>query len=217
MNLSSIASFKTWTATATAAAMALFSIPVAEAQDAREVLEASRTAILETATLSYEAESRGIGAVAFRLPVVTGTILMSRLQDDPIGAMLHAKGSFYRPSGRMEGQRGTFEFGYDGEVARGFDMTGSSMMEGDGESGLRLLGNGMQIRLTEFFSDSPFTQELAARTLEVEGRTEVDGVLCDVVYARLLNDTEVRWMIGVEDHLPRQVERMITLGDRVGV
>jgi peroxiredoxin len=80
-----------------------------------------------------------------------------------------------------------------------------------------MLGEQMQIRMIEFVHPTPFQDEINAMTAVHEGRTTIDGVLCDVIYVEYQQEGQkARWYFGVEDHLPRQVERLGEVDGRPG-
>lgn len=89
-------------------------------------------------------------------------------------------------------------------------------------------GSSAMMMIPELVEAVPFSAEFGAESREVLDREEVDGVLCDVVLvtynrgqampgglgnASRLSTSRARWYIGVEDRLPRRVDRIAGSGD----
>ncbi len=72
----------------------------------------------------------------------------------------------------------------------------------------------------EFSHPTPFSQdEINGRAAKVEGRSFIGDVLCEVVwidYGAGANNTQARWYFGIEDHLPRRVERLRPMDGMAG-
>lgn len=63
-------------------------------------------------------------------------------------------------------------------------------------------------KIDEFTAARPFTRELAAKDVAIEGRETFGGVECDVV-AVTTGKIRTRWWIATSDRLPRKSERII--------
>lgn len=72
----------------------------------------------------------------------------------------------------------------------------------------------------EFSHPTPFSQdEINGRAAKVEGRSFIGDVLCEIVwidYGAGANNTQARWYFGIEDHLPRRVERLRPMNGMAG-
>jgi thiol-disulfide isomerase/thioredoxin len=65
-------------------------------------------------------------------------------------------------------------------------------------------------KFDDFTTAKPFQRELASKKHTLEGREDVFGTECDIVMVELPGGMKARWAFGVEDGLPRRVERIIT-------
>jgi thiol-disulfide isomerase/thioredoxin len=65
-------------------------------------------------------------------------------------------------------------------------------------------------KFDDFTTTRPFQRELASKKHTLEGREDVFGTECDIVMVELPGGMKARWAFGVEDGLPRRVERIIT-------
>lgn len=79
-------------------------------------------------------------------------------------------------------------------------------MGGDGEDLLERVQLGLMF---EFIHPTPFTDEINADSLKLEGVEKIDDVECHVIHV-VYEDAmaEARWYFGKKDHLPRRVERI---------
>lgn len=85
------------------------------------------------------------------------------------------------------------------------------------EAAGELGAGGSGVVLWTLAQERPYRRALASGALEYEGRTVVGDVLCDVVVASGKEPhSTTRYFLGVEDHLPRKVERIgVMLTDRI--
>lgn len=80
---------------------------------------------------------------------------------------------------------------------------------GDLPEGLRLVGDIMQTCvMREFVHPTPFADELNASNLKYLGKRAVAGVECHMIHVSYRGDSESRWYFGVQDNLPRRVDRI---------
>jgi thiol-disulfide isomerase/thioredoxin len=63
-------------------------------------------------------------------------------------------------------------------------------------------------KLEEIIEANPYSAAIAAPDYVIESQRERDGVMCDSILV-INGRTKVRWMLGVDDHLPRWRERII--------
>lgn len=195
-------------------------------EDPRQILRAAGKAIRAINSLTYEAEYRGTGAMATRSPVAVGEVSLSRLApDNPFKAKIAARG-IYLPTGSNE--RTIFHTTFDGKSIRKLrqkertlivkSFSESNPQERTLGAVTSFFGGGAyQLLMLEYLSDAPFDRQAHAAVVDYEGRTEVSGVLCHVVYVEDQSDPKgriqrERWLLGVTDNLPRQLEYVV-VGD----
>ncbi|MBN2609131.1 MAG: redoxin domain-containing protein [Candidatus Fermentibacteraceae bacterium] len=68
--------------------------------------------------------------------------------------------------------------------------------------------------MNEFFIDGPFSDEIGADTVSLQGTESIAGIDCEKWLVTYSGGSMAEWALGVEDHLPRRVERLMT--DREG-
>ena len=82
------------------------------------------------------------------------------------------------------------------------------------EGGVNLLGPAIFAIMNEYFLDDPFADEIASQSVVAEGLDTVGTVVCETFLVTYSGGQMARWSLGLEDHIPRRVERMMT--DRDG-
>jgi len=82
------------------------------------------------------------------------------------------------------------------------------------DGGSNLLGPGVYAVMNEFFMDDPFADEIASESVVYEGMDTVGTVECETYLVTYSRGQEARWSFGMDDNIPRRVERMMT--DRDG-
>lgn len=196
-------------------------------EDPRRVLRAAGQALRTANSLSYEADYRGVGAMATHSPVVLGKISLTKLPpDNPLKVKISARGLFFA-SGSDEAT--PFQSTFDGMTLRKLSPRDRTIMIksfGDDDPKNRalgavtsLLGGGTyRLLLLEYVMDAPLLRQAGAAVADYEGRTVVDGLLCHVVYVEFDpngkgQQSRERWFVGVKDNLPRKVEQMVTSDD----
>ncbi len=83
------------------------------------------------------------------------------------------------------------------------------------DGGANLLGPGVYSVMIEYFLDDPFADEIASQSVVSEGLDTVGTVTCETYLVTYSGGEKARWSFGLEDHIPRRVERMMT--DRDGI
>ncbi len=76
------------------------------------------------------------------------------------------------------------------------------------EGGSDLLGGSVYAVMREFFLNNPFADEIAA-TIVSEGMETIGDVECEVFMVTYVS-SRAKWYIGIEDHIPRRVDRIRT-------
>jgi thiol-disulfide isomerase/thioredoxin len=89
----------------------------------------------------------------------------------------------------------------------GRDSVFASSLISDG--GQDLLSFSSRMLMLEYIIDEPFSDEIHADSLAIQGMETVDGTDCDILHVWYAGGTsEAVWYLGAEDHLPRKVERI---------
>ncbi|OPL19143.1 MAG: hypothetical protein AVO35_12360 [Candidatus Aegiribacteria sp. MLS_C] len=97
------------------------------------------------------------------------------------------------------------------DSAYAYNLQDSILEKGSlNEGGTDLLRPAAYVIMNEFFIDGPFSDEIGADSILFSGNAEVDGVPCTQWLVDYRGGSRALWSLGVEDHLPRRVERMIT-------
>jgi thiol-disulfide isomerase/thioredoxin len=196
----------------------------ANTEDPRKVLRAAGQAMSAANSLTYEADYRGVGAMATHSPLAQGKISLSRLPpNNPFKAKISARGMFF-PTGSDE--QTLFHSTFDGSTLRKLRPKEKTLMVkslSDRDPKERsfgfvtswLGGGAYHLLLLDYVLDAPLARQAEAAVADYEGRTVVDGVLCHVIYVEYASDTKgrtlrERWFVGAKDNLPRKVEQLLT-------
>ena len=81
------------------------------------------------------------------------------------------------------------------------------------DGGANLLGPGVYAVMNEYFLDDPFADEIASQSV-YEGTDTIGTVACETYLVTYSGGQKARWSLGLEDNIPRRVERLMT--DRDG-
>jgi thiol-disulfide isomerase/thioredoxin len=191
-------------------------------EDPRRILRAAGQAVRALRSLTYEAEFRGVGAMATHNPVAAGRVSLSRLAaDNPLKAKIAARGVFFA-SGSDEAT--TFQATFDGKSVRRLRPKDKAVVvktlsvDDPKERTLGFVtsffgGGPYHLLMFEYLLDHPLGTQADAPVADYEGRASVDGVLCHVVYVEHSPDArgrvqKERWFLGVKDNLPRKLEQL---------
>jgi len=191
----------------------------ANTEDPKKVLRAADEALRAVRSMTYEAQYQGVGAFATRTATVIGKASLAKLPaGDPLVARLAAEGAFYQTG---SDETVAFHTAFDGRMIRKLGTQTKVMVEKDVETdpkgrtlgGVTMLfgGGAYQVMMFEYVRDKPLAKQIDAPVAEYEGRTNIGGVLCHVVYVEYDQrpDGRVkreRWFIGIKDNLPRKFE-----------
>ncbi len=204
---------------ALAASLAVVASAAGQASEAAlKVLRAADEATKSVQAVSYTARHEGFGIRAMEDPVVVGSVTLARNPAfEAYPAKVRYQGTAWNPTSTTPL---VFASAFDGEKAYLINHDAKLFVSGDGSGqGLRLLFVGDKMLMSEFASDEPFKDEMEAHVADLEGRAFVNGVLCNVVYVEYRDDPETRksrWYFGMEDNLPRRVERLTEANGRSG-
>ena len=189
--------------------------------DVQAILEKADANTKELVAVSYEADFYGIGDqdIIDRVGKVRGKVVAKEGKRSLVGDLFGATSDLMRFEGEVQ-LPGTedwipFQIATDGRKVTRIDPAGMTFTSANLPDGRQLLRRGTPLLMLEYIHQKPFSDELNARSAELEGEQEIGGVPCYVVYVKYQNRSESRWFFGKEDYLPRRVERII-LGDSKG-
>lgn len=205
-------------------------VPCATAlgQDERalEILKQADSATRAVKACTYDAEFTCEGGFADRLPRISGRFMAREervgflkrvLGDDAVRTPAMRATVTLTPVGGKEPEK-HLDVATDGRVITFMDLGERHWMTQDARSGDVLLDAARQLYMLEFFHPTPFADEIGGLGQTYEGQQDVGGVKCDVVYVKYRQmGLEARWYFGVNDHLPRRVDRVFPLGMITGV
>ncbi len=196
----------------------------ADTRDARQIFRLAAENVKNTKTVSYKATYQGTGAFSTHTQTVRGTVALEKLNpDNPFKAKFAINGERF-PAGTDELQR--FNATFDGLVINKLrpkehlllKKTISNTVISERSLGFVtsfFRGGAYQIILFDWVLDEPFAVQLKASTVDYEGTTTVEGVLCHVIFVDHLTQFEnlprtnrERWYIGMKDNLPRKFEQL---------
>ena len=176
--------------------------------EAIEVLNQATAALQKLSAIAFEAKVYAEGALATRLPAVSGRVVARRV---PAGAIQHvfAQGIVKMP-GAAEGN--PFVASTDG----------TAMYRVDDKNRVYYTGSGDGVNVMEldalyppkFLHAAPFNNELTGASVRHEGVKLIDGVECDIVAVSY--DSQGRYnsklYFGHEDKLLRRFENQVPVG-----
>jgi thiol-disulfide isomerase/thioredoxin len=175
------------------------------ASDGRAIFEAAAAAVKRAQSITYRAKYYSTGGMATMMPSSEADVRMLRSGRGTWLVRTMGTGKT-RTNPNVE-----FDVAYMGSTNEWVDHAQQKVLEKlprDSKGEAFTIGNGT--RLDELVDAIPFKNELAANTeYTLEPREEVGGVLCDVVSVQKGRAT-ARWSIGVEDHLPRRRESIVS-------
>ena len=85
------------------------------------------------------------------------------------------------------------------------------------DGGANLLGPGVYAVMIEYFLDDPFADEIASQSVVSEGLDTVGTVACETYLVTYSSGQQARWSLGLEDHIPRRVGRIMTDPDGIEI
>lgn len=191
------------------------------ADQGRGLIEAAVRAIEGVETMTARITLEGGGSKNFMqfMPSGEGVFRAQRAEDDE-GQRVWATRLVGAGKDRGDGEEYTFDAATRGDTITWVEHRSKSV---NTNTRARARGVGLSMRqqmnIDELLADEPMARELDALEYEVKGRETIGGVECDVVLVThpkpepgaarggkaLPNKTT--WYLGVEDQLPRRVER----------
>lgn len=184
----------------------------ADEQASKALFNRAIATIREAQSISYMMRTYAEGdSLAQTLPNLQSEVQMARSPGSGVipGWRVRSNGSGMEP-GSME--RLQFDVAWLGSTVEFVDHSKQTAFEKTTREARRdrpfNIASGA--KFDDFTTTKPFQRELASKKHTLEGREDVFGTQCDIVLVELPGGMKARWAFGVEDGLPRRVERIIT-------
>lgn len=174
-----------------------------------DILRNADEAAEAVTTVRYDAVYEGTGSQAVVVPLVKGQVIIAK--SDTSKRNLKMEYTTYQVR-KLEGVISKKTGLFQGSKMLILDHTKQVAIKGN--ASFRALGEGNNLYLSEFASPNPFEDEINANLVTLEGRAYVEEILCDVLLIDYNGRSRSRWFLGVDDHMPRRIER---LRDRDGI
>ncbi len=213
-------------ATAWAALLASLALPCrafgGEEPDPLEILRKADAATLAVASAAYNARHYGTGDLEQR-PRAAGAVKVRQGRRGLLGALTGSAKSPHhslRVTGEWTEPRAAFARKFDVAtdgchcIALFHDDKKYQSADWD-KGGDRLMRSGSALFMLEYMHPTPFNDEIVGLSRTYEGRQDVGGEECHVIYVRYLNDSESRWYFSVNDYLPRRVDRIVNAAGKI--
>jgi peroxiredoxin len=181
--------------------------------DPKKILEKVDETLRAVNAVSYKVEAWGEAGLKDLIPRVRATV-KAKQSGDPRYPLLRLTGAATAPP--------TSEIPFDvvlGEhQALQLDEKKKVCIIGDLPEGMDLVALPMQWTFVrKLLHPIPFSFELAAGSLEYEGRRDVHGTTCHVIHVvRPGVGRDARWYFGIDDFLPHRVDRVFQVEGRRG-
>ena len=180
--------------------------------DTAGVFQLADSAASAISSCSYDFRVLGTGSYADQ-PGITGT-LSGVLNDDMDAPALRVEMAYDSVPEDGVTPETAFIFVWGKDSAWAYDINQGLLTRGSLEEGASDLVRPVSYAvMNEFFIDAPFSDEIESE-YESEGTDTVGNVQCNTYLVTYASGQRSRWCIGVEDHLPRRVERIME--DRQG-
>jgi thiol-disulfide isomerase/thioredoxin/outer membrane lipoprotein-sorting protein len=180
--------------------------------DAKEILRKAEQAAAAFQLVSYKAQAWGEGVLDGRIPHIEGTVKAKRGPTDD-SAFLRVDGIATGPQSK---DAQPFRVVVNGKQILLIDERAKTGTVGDWPEAAVIAAEPIQaLYMHELTKSAPFKTELSDPSLKYEGRKPVAGTECHVIHAG--GETEARWYFAVSDSLPRRVDRIFRVGDRIAV
>lgn len=167
------------------------------------------------AAVRYDFTTGATGDLEGMIPPFAGTVTAMRGMD---GSPPMVSVSFL-PDTLPDGQQlPDLSLMTDGDSAWVCDRSAMILTRGSVEAGADdLMDPASYAMMAEFMIPSPFQAEVHADSLAYLGRDTVEGVDCHVILVEYESGvSRAKWFLGVEDNLPRRVERFAMNGGMSG-
>lgn len=165
--------------------------------------------------ISYKAEAWGEEAFKDRLPRVRATV-KAKQSAEGRAPLLRLEGVAKAPG---SGETYPFHLLLDGKRVLSLNQKEKIGTVGTLPEALGLILEQMQaVVMHEFLHPEPFGDELGADSLKYEGEKTIAGTNCHVIYVVYAREGgEAHWYFGIDDNLPRRVDRVFKGDSGTGV
>lgn len=190
------------------------SAPPTEESEGKRLLRQSAQAIRAARSISYSARAFSTGALESLTPKSDGVVKMRRVANGAPDAWLaRITGRTTKKGGKTgEGEALDFDVAYLGNKRIEWsDVKAQKIIEKPDRSAQSPIVQGAKgLRIDELFAAGPFARDLAGGTATILDRKTIAGVECEVVQVEIgERKNKARWYLGVDDHIPRRVDRVI--------
>ena len=183
--------------------------------DVRQIVTKADQATDAVKMLSYQAEAWGEGVLKDFVPRFRATV---KIQAGPTGQLpyLRVEGTKTAPE---SANADPFHVVVDGKQIISLDQKTKVCNVGDLPQAISLGAEVLAtVCLKKLVDPMPFNDELQGDSLRYEGQKSVAGTECHVIYVVYAGGRpEARWYFGVEDFLPRRVDRVFRTPTREGI
>ncbi|MDI1290363.1 MAG: redoxin domain-containing protein, partial [bacterium] len=182
--------------------------PEAVSSPARDVLEACKRAVMASHTITFRARNYATDSLKAMSPDSQADVRMLK----PAGMNSWIVRSTGSGSAKGEGKQLQFDVAWLTITTEFVDHDAKKVVEKrPREARSPFYQVAMGSKIEDIVSASPLAKPLGAAELTLDARTEMGGVECDVVrIATGVGGKNVTiWTIGVEDHFPRKIEKVV--------
>lgn len=188
--------------------------PVGEESEGKRLLRRSADAIRAARAISYVGKAYSTGALESLTPKADGVVKMRRVTGGAADAWLaRITGRTTKKGGKAaDADALDFDVAYLGNKRTEWsDVKNQKIIEKSDRSAQSPIVQGAKgLRIDELFAGSPYSRDLASATATVLDRKTIAGVECEVIQTEFgERKNKTRWYLGVDDHLPRRVDRVI--------
>lgn len=188
--------------------------PAAEESEGKRLLRQSADAIKAARAISYSAKAYSTGALESLTPKADGLVKMRRVTGGaPEAWLARITGRTTKKGGKAgDGESLDFDVSYLGNKRIEWaDSKNQKIVEKPDRSAQSPIVQGAKgLRLDELFAANPYTRDLATATATILDRKPIGGVECEVIQTEFgERKNKTRWYLGVADHMPRRVDRVI--------
>lgn len=181
-------------------------------------LREAQAALQNVTAVRYTMQVRPGGAIEGQAPSIDGTLLMQAAPGMPIPVRLVGSGTITQ-AGAAEATR--FSAAFDGDTIRSIDYGLRVLQSSPIAPGAdTLLVGAYDLVLDMFMVDEPLRAEIEAEDVTLEGQAQVAGAPTDVLlvtYDSGSNIGKTRLYISTEDHLPRRIDSLFTVGGKEAI
>ncbi len=183
------------------------------------ILKKADAATRAVKSVSYHGEYFGFGMYEPRLPHISGELKVKEGRQSILGALLGkhdktghprlwAEGTFVAP-GQDDADGVGFTISTDGSKVYRINRESRSFLSTKLSVGSRVIDVAQRLYMLEFLHPTPFNDEINALEKKYEGKKTIGDVECHVIHVKYLNNSLSRWFFGVDDYLPRRVDRIL--------